>query len=65
VTLTTLGYGDIVPRTEGARSLAIMEAVVGQLYIAVMIARLVSLYVSGKGKGNHRESHDGHDGSAP
>jgi voltage-gated potassium channel Kch len=65
VTLTTLGYGDIVPRSEVARGLAIMEAVGGQLYLAVMIARLVSLYVSGEGTGNQRKAQDGPDGSAP
>jgi len=64
VTLTTLGYGDIVPRSEVARGLAIMEAVAGQLYLAVMIARLVSLYASGEGKGNQRDAQDG-PGSAP
>jgi Ion channel len=41
VTLATLGYGDVVPRTEVARGLAVLEAVAGQLYIAVTIARLV------------------------
>jgi voltage-gated potassium channel len=65
VTLTTLGYGDISPRSEVARGLSIMEAVAGQLYLAVMIARLVSLYVRGEGKGNHRDAQDGPDGSAP
>jgi Ion channel len=45
VTLATLGYGDIVPRTEVARGIAIVEAVAGQLYLVVMVARLVSLYV--------------------
>jgi voltage-gated potassium channel Kch len=64
VTLTTLGYGDIVPRGEVVRGLAIMEAVAGQLYLAVMIARLVSLYVSGEGQGNHRDAQDGPDGPA-
>jgi Ion channel len=44
VTLATLGYGDIVPRRELAQSLAIVEAVGGQMYLAVLIARLVSLY---------------------
>jgi voltage-gated potassium channel len=44
VTLATLGYGDIVPRSEVARGIAIVEAVAGQLYLAVLIARLVSLY---------------------
>jgi hypothetical protein len=52
VTLATLGYGDVVPKSEVARGLAIVEAVVGQLYLAVMVARLVSLYVTGAGKTN-------------
>jgi Ion channel len=65
VTLTTLGYGDIVPRSEVGRGLAIMEAVAGQLYLAVMIARLVSLYAAGAGKGNQREAQDGPEGTAP
>ena len=43
VTLTTVGYGDITPITTGARQLAMLEALVGQLYPAVIIARLVSL----------------------
>ena len=47
MTLATLGYGDIVPRSDVARGLAIVEAVAGQLYLAVMVARLVSLYVRG------------------
>jgi hypothetical protein len=48
VTLTTLGYGDIVPVHPLARSLAIGEALVGQLYPAILIARLVSLQISSK-----------------
>ena len=44
VTLATLGYGDIVPRSDVARGLAIVEGVGGQLFLAVMVARLVSLY---------------------
>ena len=64
MTLTTLGYGDIVPRSEVVRGLAIMEAVAGQLYLAVLIARLFSLYVGGQGEGNHRDTQDGPDGSA-
>ncbi len=44
VTVATLGYGDLVPGTELAQGLAVLEAVAGQLYLAVMIARLVSLY---------------------
>jgi Ion channel len=43
VTLTTIGYGDIVPITAQARSLSILEAVSGVMYVAVLIARLVGL----------------------
>jgi hypothetical protein len=48
VTLATLGYGDVVPVSEAARGLAIVEAMMGQLYLAVLIARLVSLYARGE-----------------
>lgn len=43
-TLTTLGYGDISPVSHHARMLAVLEAVAGQLYIAIVIARFVGLY---------------------
>jgi hypothetical protein len=43
VTLTTVGYGDIVPVSPVARSLATLEALTGQLFPAVLLARLVSL----------------------
>jgi hypothetical protein len=46
VTLATLGYGDITPRTNGVRSLAVIEALVGMLYIAIFMARLVSMHSS-------------------
>lgn len=42
VTLATLGYGDISPVHPIARSLAVAEAITGQLYLAILIARLVS-----------------------
>jgi 4-amino-4-deoxy-L-arabinose transferase-like glycosyltransferase len=45
-TMTTLGYGDIVPVHAGARLMTSVQAVVGQLYVAIFIARLVSLEVS-------------------
>jgi len=44
VTLATLGYGDIAPRGDIARGIAIVEGVGGQLFLAVLVARLVSLY---------------------
>ncbi len=46
VTLSTVGYGDIVPVSNVARMLAAMEAITGTLFIAVLIARLVALYTS-------------------
>jgi Ion channel len=46
VTLTTIGYGDIVPMTAQARSLSILEAVSGTLYVAVLIARFVGVYAA-------------------
>lgn len=49
VTLTTTGYGDIVPLHPVARSLAILQALTGQLYLAILLARLVSMEIA------HRE----------
>jgi hypothetical protein len=46
VTMTTLGYGDIAPQSEFAYNLAILQALVGQLYLVVILARLVSLAVT-------------------
>ena len=46
ITLSTVGYGDITPVTRAARLLAAMEAMTGLLYVAVLIARVVSLYSS-------------------
>jgi len=46
VTITTLGYGDIAPLTNKASSLVILEAVTGQIYLVVVVAWLVGMYVS-------------------
>jgi hypothetical protein len=43
-TLTTTGFGDIVPLTRVARSAAIIESIIGQLFLAILIARLVGVY---------------------
>jgi len=52
VTLATLGYGDVLPVHPAARSLATLEAVTGTLYLAILLARLVSLAVAtGRGAG--------------
>ena len=46
VTLTTLGYGDVLPVAPLARSLAVLEALTGTLFLAVLISRLVGSYSS-------------------
>jgi hypothetical protein len=53
VTLTTMGYGDVLPVHPTARSLATAEAVTGSLYLAILIGRLVGLAVAppAQGKG--------------
>jgi hypothetical protein len=46
ITLCTVGYGDIVPVSGAARMLAMMEAMAGTFYMAVLVARLVSLHTA-------------------
>jgi hypothetical protein len=46
ITLSTVGYGDIVPASGAARMLAMVEAMFGMFYMATLVARLVSLYSS-------------------
>jgi hypothetical protein len=46
VTLSTIGYGDIIPLSRGVRMLAILEATTGMFYVTLLVARLVSLYSS-------------------
>lgn len=48
VTLTTLGYGDISPLTQFGGVVAILEAIIGQLYLVIVVAWLVGMYVSRK-----------------
>ncbi len=48
VTMTTLGYGDILPISATARALAYMQAVFGQLYFAILVAGLVSALISSR-----------------
>lgn len=51
VVQTSTGFGDIVPVSPMARTLAVMQAVLGQLFIAVLLARLVSLELAGRRDG--------------
>lgn len=46
ITLATVGYGDILPVSETARTLAVIEATIGQFYIAVVVAVFVGMYAS-------------------
>jgi hypothetical protein len=46
ITLTTAGYGDIVPDASLARGVSALEAITGQLYLAILIARLVGVHAS-------------------
>lgn len=48
VTMASLGYGDILPVLGTARTLAYLQAVFGQFYIAILVAGLVSAYISNK-----------------
>jgi D-alanyl-lipoteichoic acid acyltransferase DltB (MBOAT superfamily) len=64
VTLASLGYGDITPKTQIAQRLAIVEVIMGQFYVAIVVAYLVSVFIGRKIRGvdggsNHRD--DQHD----
>ena len=53
VTITTLGYGDLIAVKPLARTVAFLEAIVGQFYVAVLVAWLVGMYLSEKSQ--HRQ----------
>lgn len=55
VTIATLGYGDIVPQVGLAKMLAVVEAVVGQFYVAVLVAWLVGMFISQSLRPGHPE----------
>lgn len=53
-TLTTVGFSDVMPSRNVSRSLAVLEAVIGQIMLVVMIARLVGLHVAQASEGKHK-----------
>ncbi|MBT4061914.1 MAG: two pore domain potassium channel family protein, partial [Lentimicrobiaceae bacterium] len=52
ITLTTIGYGEITPLSVPARSVSILMGVMGQIYLTVIIAMIVSKYMTGKKQTN-------------
>ena len=46
ITLTSVGYGDMVPVGAAAKSLAMFTGVFGQLYVAILVAKLVGIYTA-------------------
>ena len=66
ITLTTVGYGDFTPATDVARSLAIFEAILGQVFLITAVARIVSLLGSDRpATFPMRPRHDFSDGPQP
>jgi len=55
ISLTTVGYGDITPASPQASMLAALEGVIGQLYIAIILARLVAMELTGRRRRNGAE----------
>jgi len=58
-TLTTLGYGDFTAAENGGRSIAVLEALTGQVFMATLVARLVSAYRGPARRGRLPEDVDG------
>jgi voltage-gated potassium channel len=54
ITLTTVGYGDLIPVKPLARTVAFLEGFVGQFYVAVLVAWLVGMFLASKGQ-NHKQ----------
>ncbi len=58
VSLTTLGYGDISPDTPFTRFLVYLEAIFGQLYLAIMIAGLVGVRIAHATSGEQQQGEE-------
>lgn len=58
VTMTTLGYGDIVPTNPASRMLSVLQALTGQLYLVVLVARIVGLHITHSAGANTQTIHE-------
>ena len=56
VTLTSVGYGDVVPLLPAARTMAMLEAVTGQLYLVALVGRLIGLHIVHSTSSQRRDS---------
>jgi hypothetical protein len=56
VTLCTVGFGDIVPTSQAARMLTLLEGIAGVFYIAIMLSRLVALHAAAQAAQSRRDS---------
>jgi hypothetical protein len=59
VTMTTVGYGDMSPVTTIARTFATLEALTGQVYLTILVARLVGMHLVGQGKSSDSNTTEG------
>ena len=55
ITLTTVGFGDTIPATPLAETLVIFEAIIGQFYVAVVVAYLVAMYITHEIEANRKK----------
>jgi voltage-gated potassium channel Kch len=65
ITITTVGYGDLSPTTGVPRTMAVTEALVGQIFLVVLVARLVSAYIPRSVEARRRDLIRAHAGRDP
>lgn len=63
VTMTTVGYGDLTPTTGLARTMAVTEALTGQVFLVVLVARLVAMYSPQPGESRFRAIREARSGT--
>jgi hypothetical protein len=58
ITLTTVGFGDVVPANDFARSLVVLEALIGQVFLVTLVARLVAMFGQEQRREGRREARE-------